>query len=416
MNEREYLKDLAKRQLEIANLPVMGERLKKWYALNNAKLYAPLVTVEFNGPQEEFFPPLKCESDNTRDLERQISRIITYHEQLNDDRVIPAYISVGVPNWILPFGLRVKYSHAKHSDGRPSMGYEMHYVIKDLEEDFDKLGASETQIDEGLKKAQAKKTEIEDIVGDILPVKIEFSSFGASLGNIICSLMGMENMFTAMYDYPELFHKMMNRLTDDILRFMDGIEASGAILCNNDGSRLGQGTWGYTDSLPSGADLTRPVTFADVWGYSNFQETVGMSNAMFDEFFFSYMEKITNRFGLLSYGCCEPVDGIWDDCLSRLVNLRKLSVSAWCREEYLAERIRGKKIIYHRKPSANYISVDSVFDGEAFGSHIAKSVKAARGCPLEVTFREELTVRGEPWRLKKAVDITREQFERHYQA
>jgi hypothetical protein len=70
--------------------------------------------------------------------------------------------------------------------------------------------------------------------------------------------------------------------------------------------------------------------------------------------------------------------------------------------------------VYHRKPSANYISVDSVFNENTFGEHIAKSVKAAAGCPLEVTFREELTVHGEPWRLTRAVEITREQFAQHY--
>ena len=135
---------------------------------------------------------------------------------------------------------------------------------------------------------------------------------------------------------------------------------------------------------------------------------------MFDEFFFVYMEKISNRFGLLSYGCCEPVDVRWEKCLSRLKNLRKLSISPWCNEEYIAEKIRGKKIVYHRKPSPNFISVDAVFNEKAFTEHIAKSVKAARGCPLEITFREELTVRGEPERLTRAVEITREQIARHY--
>jgi len=135
---------------------------------------------------------------------------------------------------------------------------------------------------------------------------------------------------------------------------------------------------------------------------------------MFEEFFFSYMEQITNRFGLLSYGCCEPVDEYWESSITRLTNMRKLSISPWCNEEYIAEQIRGRKIVYHRKPSPNYISVDAVFDDKAFANHIAKSVKAAAGCPLEVVFREELTLRGEPWRYKRAVDITREQFERYY--
>jgi hypothetical protein len=253
---------------------------------------------------------------------------------------------------------------------------------------------------------------MEEYLGGILPVKIHFPSFYFALGNVVLSFMGMQNMMLALYDYPELFHRLMNTLTEDYLRYMKEIENSGAILCNNNGSWLGQGSWGYTDDLPRIG--TETVSFADVWGYTNFQETVGMSPQMFDEFFFSYMEKITRRFGLLSYGCCEPVDGLWDQCLSRLSNLRKVSVSPWCKEEALAEKIRSKKIVYHRKPSANYVSVDSVFDENAFGEHIAKSVKAAAGCPLEITFREELTVRGEPQRLTRAVEITREQFARHY--
>jgi len=412
--EKERIRDLAKKQAEIASLPVMGGRLKKWYALNNGELDTPLVTVEFNGPPDEVFQPCQCESPLGRMLETQISRNITNHELLRDDRVIPAYVSIPAGNWIVPFGIREERDYARYSDGRESMGYAVKHVIEDLERDYHKLGEAEFHVDAGLREAEAQKAEIEEILGGVLPVRIQFPSFSFMLGGVFCTLMGMENMMIALYDCPGLFHKAMSSLTADILRYMDAIEDAGAILPNNDGSWLGQGSWGYTDSLPGAGDLDRPVTFGDVWGCTNFQETVGMSPEMFDEFFFSYMEKITRRFGLLSYGCCEPVDGLWDRCLSRLTNLRKVSVSPWCGEESIGEKIRGRKIVYHRKPRANYISVDAVFDEEAFAAHIAKSVKNAAGCPLEVTFREELTVRGEPWRLTRAVEIVREQFTRHW--
>ncbi|MDR0473333.1 MAG: hypothetical protein LBH43_06650 [Treponema sp.] len=417
MDERIYVRELAKKLAEIAALPVMEKRLKKWRALNNGEIDTPLVTVEFNGPPEEVFPPLKCESPLARNLEKQISKNIRNHELLDDDRVIPGCVSVNIPNRITPFGINVEHIPAYHSDGQRSMGYALEYIIEDLQADYGKLKKTVIHTDAGLKEAKEEQAKIEEFLGGLLPVKICFPSFYFVLGNVVLNFMGMQNMMITLYDYPELFHQLMNTLTEDYLRYMKEIEDAGAILCNNDGSWLGQGSWGYTDSLPSTDEKSgQAVTFADVWGYTNFQETVGMSPQMFDEFFFSYMEKITRRFGLLSYGCCEPADGLWDRCLSRLANLRKVSVSAWCREEALAEKIRGKKIVYHRKPSANYISVDSVFNESAFGGHIAKSVKAAAGCPLEVTFREELTVHGEPQRLTRAVEITREQFARHYQA
>ena len=414
MNEINYIRELAKKQAEIALLPVMKERLKKWYALNDGELDTPLVTVEFNGIWEEFFPPLQCETPILRELENQLIRNITNHELLNDDRVIPGYISVFPNNWIVPFGINVEQTYAYNSDNKQSMGYLLHYIIEDLERDYCKLKDTEMHVDSGLKEAGKKQVEYEEILGDILPVKILFPSFCAPLGNIALSFMGMQHMMIALYDYPELFHQFMSTLTKDYLRFMDEIEAKKAILCNNDGSPLLQGSWCYTNSLPKKSTDNRQITFADTWGYANFQETVGMSPKMFDEFFFSYMVKITDRFGLLSYGCCEPVDEFWESSISKLNNTRKLSISPWCNEDYIAEQIRGKKIVYHRKPSPNYISVDSVFDEEAFGKHIAKSVIAARGCPLEFAFREELTVRGEPRRLKRAVDITREQIGRYY--
>ena len=59
----------------------------------------------------------------------------------------------------------------------------------------------------------------------------------------------------------------------------------------------------------------------------------------------------------------------------------------------------------------NYISVDPVFDEDAFRAHITKTVRAAQGCPLEITFRDVITARGEPERLTKAIRIVKEQFE-----
>ena len=38
MNEIEYIRELAKKQAEYAALPIMNERRKKWYALNDGKL------------------------------------------------------------------------------------------------------------------------------------------------------------------------------------------------------------------------------------------------------------------------------------------------------------------------------------------------------------------------------------------
>ena len=52
------------------------------------------------------------------------------------------------------------------------------------------------------------------------------------------------------------------------------------------------------------------------------------------------------------------------------------------------------------------------FDEAAFLQAMERSVKAARGCPLEVTFRDIYSVNGQPRRLARAVQLTREAFAR----
>lgn len=144
------------------------------------------------------------------------------------------------------------------------------------------------------------------------------------------------------------------------------------------------------------------------------QETVGISPEMFQEFIFPCYEKIAGQYGLLSYGCCEPVDPIWDNCLSKLTNLRKLSISPWCNEEVMGEKLAGSKVIYHRKPSPNYLGVDRILDEEAFRAHIRKSLLAARGCKMEITQRDVYTIHRNEQKARRYIEIIREEIENNW--
>ncbi|MCL2508834.1 MAG: hypothetical protein FWF05_06630 [Oscillospiraceae bacterium] len=407
--ERKTLRELAKRQAEIAALPVMGLRRALWHDLNGGKTEHPLIAMEFHGVESDVYPPLTCETPFVRGIERQLRHQIFKHENYWDDRVIPASFSVRIPNWFKPFGYEPKCVHA------PGMAHSFEHAVHDLLDDFGVFKASEFGVDEGLRQANEQRSQVENIIGDILPVRLEFPAPSFCVSYPLVQMMGMETMFVSILDYPELFHQVMRRFTGDYLAFFDAIEAGGAAVPNNDQSYVGQDSYGYTHDLPGADGLDRPVKMSDLWGYGNSQETINISPSMFDEFFFTYIKEVADRFGLFAYGCCEPVHDLWEPCLSRLKNLRKLSVSPWCDEEFTGEALRGKKIVYHRKPFTNFFSVDPVFDEEAFLAHMEKTVKAARGCPLEITFRDICSVRGEPWRLTRAVELTREAFMRWWQ-
>lgn len=407
--ERARLRELAKRQREIAELPIMEERKKLWISLNAGNLTAPLVTCEFSGPTEEIYRLSESDSQLVRDIENQMIMNITNHTLLTDDRVIPPCVTIPVQNGFQPFGIVMQRVELHRDDGKPTMAYQYEHVIGDLDRDFHFLGKSTYSVDHGLKQTLKLKDIIDEAIGDILTVEPVFPSFAYDFSSPICSLMGMENMLFALYDYPELFHKAMSMLCDDYLAYMRDVEAGDALLPTNGLGYLNQGSWCYSDELPGSR-----VKFHDIWGFTASQETSSVSVEMFDEFFFTYMERVASELALLSYGCCEPTDRIWDRCLSRLKNLRKLSVSPWCNEDAIAERIRGKRIIYHRKPFPNFISVGDSFDEEAFSQHIVKTVKAAYGCPLEITFRDVNSVCGDPTRLTRAIRIAKEQCMRHW--
>ena len=87
------------------------------------------------------------------------------------------------------------------------------------------------------------------------------------------------------------------------------------------------------------------------------------------------MKKLPLPMAFFPMAAAEPVDPIWDKCLSRLTNLRKVSISPWCNEEFMGERLRGSKVIYHRKPSPNFLGVDPVLDEDAFRAHIGKALR-----------------------------------------
>jgi hypothetical protein len=266
-----------------------------------------------------------------------------------------------------------------------------------------------------LVSTELKKKAIEEAIGDILPVKMQMDCLYSVPTQMLVHIMSMENMMFAMYDYPELFKEMMDRIANDTLAYYKMLEENRLILPTTGFESVGQGTWAFNNELPGWDEWEkRPFTPKDVWGFMDSQETVGISPAMYEEFIFPCYKKIAEQYGLLSYGCCEPVDPIWDNCISKLENLRKVSISPWCNEEMMGERLRGSKVMFHRKPSPNFLGVGANLDEAAFREHIRKSLHAARGCKMEITQRDVYTINNDIAKARRYVEVIREEIENHW--
>ncbi len=406
--DRQILRELAKKQFFYANQECNLKRREEWYRHNELQGERPLIHLEMGTFEQEILPErMRCTGDFARQLERALYCNFLNQELFDDDRVTPDYFAVGYDSYFTLFGLQVKVQGTKDAEGKTSVGHHFVSQIEDLEEDWDKLG--ETQFGVNPAASLERKAAVEEVIGDILPVRLGGNCLYSVPTQMVVHLMSMETMMFSMYDYPELFKEMMERITDDTLAYYRLLEKEGLILPTTGGGFLGQGSWCYNHTLPDGK-APGSYTAKDVWGFMDSQETVGISPEMFEEFIFPCYKKISESYGLLSYGCCEPVDPIWENCISRLENLRKVSISPWCNEEYMGERLRGSRVIYHRKPSPNYLGTGTVLDEEAFRAHIRKSLKAAKGCEMEITQRDVYTINRDIPKAKKYVDIIKEEI------
>lgn len=409
--ERNILRELAKKQYELSQAESNQKKQQEWYAHNSLKGERPLVQLEMWTFAQEIIPQrLQCESGFAREVETNLYCNFLNQELFDDDRVTPDYYPLQYEQYFKLFNIDINVQNAEGS-----VGHQFESVVEDLEEDYHKL--QETAFGVDMEKTMKKKAALEEIFGDILSVKIIMDCLYSVPTQMIVHFMKMENMMYNIYDYPELFQEMMGRIADDTIAYYRFLEEKRLILPTVEGEALGNGSWCFNKELPGEEEAKkRPLTTKDVWGFMDSQETVGFSPAMYEEFIFPCYKKIADQYGLLSYGCCEPVDTIWDRCLSKLKNLRKLSISPWCKEEVMGERLQGSNVIYFRKPSPNYLGVGTTLDEEEVRSSIRKTLNAAKGCKLEFAQRDVYTINHDITKARRYVDIIKEEISNHWNA
>lgn len=107
---------------------------------------------------------------------------------------------------------------------------------------------------------------------------------------------------------------------------------------------------------------------------------------MHEEFDIAYMKKIMEPFGLVYYGCCEPLDKKID-ILEQIPHLRKISITPWADINNAAEVI-GNRYVIANKP--NPASVSGRLDEEALRKEISRILSACKrnGCSFDMVLKD----------------------------
>ena len=157
-------------------------------------------------------------------------------------------------------------------------------------------------------------------------------------------------------------------------------------------------TGAYTGELPAqGYDPNKPRT-KDLWMHTMAQMFSTVSPEIFKEFEVDYSKRICERFGMVYYGCCDPLDGKMDE-VRMIPNVRKVSMSPWANQERGAAEINGD-YVFSRKPSPALVATDR-FDRDAVRKDLLETRRICdrHGCALELILKDISTVRYEPERL-----------------
>jgi hypothetical protein len=193
-------------------------------------------------------------------------------------------------------------------------------------------------------------------------------------------------------------------MVDAYMDGLDQLEAQGLL---RHSQQLIHCTGAYTEDLPApGFDPAKPRT-QDLWMFGLAQMLATVSPAMYDEFEIEPNLRLFHRFGLVYYGCCDPLHNKMAQ-VRKIKNLRKVSMSPWVDQRLGAEAI-GRDYVFSRKPNPALLAWDH-FDEDAVRADLVATRDVCRefGCPLELILKDLSTVRYKPERLWAWARIARE--------
>ncbi|NLF39846.1 hypothetical protein GX586_10395 [bacterium] len=389
------IRGLAARAAEIAALPVQEEKRALWRKLNALTPARPMVMIDqvcWNEMNTGGELTLQCTDAECRGYEEQLRRVLFQWTHFRVDMVVEPFIRV--PKAILNtgFGVRVQERTAVTDPANSVVG---HLFINQFQTDDDLGKVHSPRIRHDAAETERRLAVAHELFDGMLDVRPWGADCYLSLWDPISMWMGVENALYALIDRPAFMHRLVGRMTDGYLGMLDQLEEQG-LLCGP--QSLIHCTGAYTDELPApGYDPARPRT-KDIWMFGLAQMFSTVSPRMFKEFEVEYAGRICERFGLVYYGCCDPLDGKMNE-VRMIPNVRNVSMSPWVNEERGAAEI-GRQYVYSRKPSPALVATDT-FDPGLVRKDLetTRNVCDRNGCPLELILKDISTVRYEPRRL-----------------
>jgi len=406
--DKNILRELGLRVAEIAALPIQAEKRNQWQALNRLKPLRPMVAIDqicWNEVNVDDELTLRCENPELRHWEQQLRQTLYKWKHLPADGVVDNFFAVPKEinggGYAFDLGIRIQ-EHTLETDATNDVLSRAYTSQFSSMEDVEKIKMPKVSLNEA--ETNRREALAREIFDGVLEVRMEGVKPYLSVWDTISHWMNVETVMFTLSDDPDLMMAIVQRLVKAFMMGLDQLEAQG-LLCGPHSWIHCTGAW--ADELPgAGYNPAKPTT-KDMWMFGLAQVFANVSPGMFDEFEIEPNLPLFERFGLVYYGCCDPLD-LKMDKVKKIPNVRKISISPWANKIRSAEGI-GRDYVYSFKPNPAFLADDG-FDEALVRKDLMETINICKehGCPLELILKDISTVRYNPQRLWRWAEIAME--------
>lgn len=409
--EKDILKELGQKIKTYAETDAASGKAKLWQKLNDLESVRPMVWIneipwhEMNVADEL---TLRCNHPWARNLEQNLRRTIYQRAHMPGDMIVSDYIECPKVFSTTDFGI-VEQTDTAYTDADNEI-YSRHFKIQIQEpEDIRKIRMPEIKYME--KATRYNMEAMQDIFRGIIDVKLVGQThIWYTPWDFLIRWWGVEEAMMDLIVRPEMVHEAYERMVDAWMTELDQFEELNLLSLDCANTRIGSGGYGYTGELPGPDFDPGYVRPKNMWGCANAQILSSVSPGMHWDFAIAHDLRWLRRFGLVYYGCCEPLDNKIG-LMKKIPNLRKISVSPWCDTQKITEQVGGDYVM-SRKPNPAIFAAVS-YDGDEAERQLTEFMEAAGDGHVEIIMKDISTVGYHPenlWKWEKTAMKVAEKY------
>ncbi len=386
--DREILRGLGAQWAEVAALPVQAEKRALWTQNNDLRPLRPMVIMDqlpWGEIDRSDEMRLLCEDAYLRSVEHALRGTLYRWNHFPCDMVIERHFDVPKTVSGLNYGIHVREETLAFDPANDVVSHRYEDQLSTLA-DVDALAPDRIESDPQLD--QRHMDQLSDIFRGVLPLRLSGVQIHLGVWDRIAQMRPAESILWDIADDPDLIVATVKKFAALTQSTVDQCRRLGLL---DAGLQTIHCTGAYTSDLP-GTALEGEATPKDCWAFGMAQIFSTVSPAMHDALEIELMRPLYEQFGLMYYGCCEPLhDRI--DRIRKIKNVRKISVSPWANPDISAEQM-GRDYVFSCKPNPAFIA--GGFDADSIKAQFERALCATRrqGTPAEFILKDVSTVGG----------------------